>query len=52
MLGVHAQDYKNTSISHKDVYTGVKSVEASKKEIDLFLKNGCYGLRRFKYVYK
>ncbi len=39
MLGIQSQDYKNTSISHKDVYTGVKSIEVPKKQIDLFLKN-------------
>lgn len=40
MAGIQAQDYKNTSISHKDVYTGVKNVEVSKQQIDIFLKNG------------
>lgn len=40
MVGIFAQDYKNLSISHKDVYTGIKHVAATKKEIDLFLKNG------------
>lgn len=40
MAGVHAQDYKNTSISHKNLYTGLKTLEVTKKDIDNFLKNG------------
>ncbi len=40
MMGIHVEDYRNISISHKDLYAGVKSVEVSKKEIDLFLKDG------------
>lgn len=40
MIGINSQDYKNTTISHKNLYTGVKNIEVSKREIDLFLKDG------------
>ncbi len=40
MTGIHAEDYKNTSFSHRDIYTGLKKAEVSKKDIDLFMKNG------------
>lgn len=40
MIGIHSEDYKNNSISHKDLYTGIKKIQVSQKEIDLFLKDG------------
>ncbi|MCH9634680.1 MAG: hypothetical protein S4CHLAM7_14330 [Chlamydiae bacterium] len=40
MTGIHAEDYKNASFSHRDIYTGLKKATISKKEVDLFLKNG------------
>ncbi len=40
MTGIQAEDYKNTSFSHRDIYTGLKKAEVSKKDIDLFMKNG------------
>ncbi len=40
MTGIQAEDYKNASFSHQDIYTGLKKAKVSKQEIDLFMKNG------------
>lgn len=40
IMGIQAKDYKNLSISHKNLYTGVKNLKVEKKEIDHFLKDG------------
>lgn len=40
MTGIKAEDYKNASFSHQDIYTGLKKATVSKADIDLFMKNG------------
>jgi len=39
-MGLEAQDYENLKVSFKKIYKGIKIIEASKKEIDLFYKDG------------
>jgi PhoH-like ATPase len=39
-VGLEAQDYEELKTSFESMYRGVRRVEASKKEIDLFVKDG------------
>ncbi|NGX63294.1 MAG: PhoH-like protein [Candidatus Anoxychlamydiales bacterium] len=39
-MGLEAQDYENLKVSYKKIYKGIKILETSKKEIDLFYKDG------------
>ncbi|NGX35433.1 MAG: PhoH-like protein [Candidatus Anoxychlamydiales bacterium] len=39
-MGLEAQDYENLKVSYKKIYKGLKVVESSKNEIDLFYKDG------------
>lgn len=39
-MGLEAQDYENLKVSYKKVYKGIKTLEVSKAEIDLFYKDG------------
>jgi PhoH-like ATPase len=39
-MGLEAEDYENLKVSYKKIYKGVKIIEATKKEIDLFYKEG------------
>lgn len=40
MTGIKAEDYKNRTFSHQDVYTGLKKAKISKTDLNLFMKNG------------
>jgi PhoH-like ATPase len=39
-IGLEAQDYRNLKYSYDDIYKGIKKVEISKHEIDVFYKDG------------
>ncbi|KKK93021.1 hypothetical protein LCGC14_2697060, partial [marine sediment metagenome] len=39
-MGLEAQDYENLKVSFKKIYKGIKTLEASKADIDLFYKDG------------
>lgn len=39
-LGLQAQDYKNLRYSYEGIYRGIKKIETSKHDIDLFYKDG------------
>lgn len=39
-LGLEAQDYKNLKYSYDNIYRGVRRIEISKHEVDLFYKDG------------
>lgn len=40
MTGIKTQDYKNSSFSHQDIYTGLKTANIDKRELDLFMRDG------------
>ncbi len=44
-IGLEAQDYKNLKYSYEDIYKGVRRVEISKHEVDVFYKDGVLSLR-------
>ncbi|NGX44579.1 MAG: PhoH-like protein [Candidatus Anoxychlamydiales bacterium] len=39
-MGLEAQDYENLKVSFKKIYKGIKTLESSKADIDLFYKDG------------
>lgn len=39
-IGLQAQDYENLKVAYSGIYKGVRKVEISKHEIDLFYKDG------------
>lgn len=39
-LGLQAQDYKNLRYSYEGIYRGIRKIETSKHDIDLFYKDG------------
>lgn len=39
-LGIEAEDYENQKFAYDSIYSGIRKIELSKHEIDLFYKNG------------
>lgn len=39
-IGIEAEDYENLKVSYNRLYKGYRKIEVSKREIDLFLKDG------------
>lgn len=39
-MGLEAEDYENLKTSYEEIYRGIRRIEVSKKEIDLFYKEG------------
>ncbi|KAF3363404.1 putative protein YlaK [Chlamydiales bacterium STE3] len=39
-IGIEAEDYENLKVAYDSIYRGVRKVELSKHEIDLFYKDG------------
>ncbi|MEI6242437.1 MAG: PhoH family protein [Chlamydiota bacterium] len=39
-LGLEAEDYENLKFSYEGIYKGIRQLQVSKKEIDLFYKDG------------
>jgi PhoH-like ATPase len=39
-IGLQAQDYKNLKYSYEAIYKGIRKIETSKHDIDLFYKDG------------
>ncbi len=39
-IGIEAEDYENLKFSYESIYRGIRKVEISKHEIDLFYKDG------------
>jgi PhoH-like ATPase len=39
-MGINAEDYENLKVSFQGIYKGYKKLEVSKREIDLFYKDG------------
>ncbi len=43
-IGLEAQDYKNLKYSYEGMYRGIKKIEVSKHEVDVFYKDGILNL--------
>lgn len=43
-LGIEAEDYENLKYSYEEIYRGIRYLEASKHDIDLFYKDGIFPL--------
>jgi len=39
-MGIEAEDYENLKTSYEEMYRGIRKVETTKKDIDLFYKDG------------
>lgn len=43
-IGLHVQDYQNLKYSYESIYTGIRKLEASKHDVDLFYKDNTLSL--------
>ncbi len=43
-IGLEAEDYENLKVSYDKIYKGYRKIEVTKKEIDLFIKDGSIAL--------
>lgn len=41
-LGLQAQDYQNLRFSYEEMYKGIRKIETTKPEIDIFYKDGVF----------
>lgn len=49
-MGLEAEDYENLKVSYKKLFKGLKTVEASKKDIDLFYKDGSISIEESSFL--
>lgn len=50
-IGLQAQDYENLKFAYSSLYKGIRRIELSKHEIDLFYKDGFHPSDSFKEVH-
>lgn len=43
-LGLQAQDYRNLKFAYESIYKGIRKVETSKHDVDMFYKDGAVSL--------
>jgi PhoH-like ATPase len=47
-VGIESEDYENLKVSYDEIYRGMRKVQVTKKDIDLFYKDGTLALGQWK----
>lgn len=49
-MGLEAEDYENLKVSYKKIFKGIKTIEATKSDIDQFYKDGSISIEKINFL--